>query len=90
MTNEELKRESQEVGQRLDKLSQSDEPQPKRLREWLLLRQQTLEKIKEAKEKNNRDQEFYNTVYYGILNTWGEKHPFLASFVMSRVRWGVF
>ena len=89
MTDEELRLAIEEINESLENLPESDEKVPRRRRRVLLLKKEVLQKIQEAKEKNNHDQEFYNTVYYGILNTWGEKHLFLASLAMSRVRWGV-
>ncbi len=90
MTNEELEKAIQEVSESLDNLPEPDEHIPRLHREVLLLEKKALLKIKEAKKKGNPSQELYNSVYYSLLTSWGEKHPFLLSLVMSQLRWGRF
>ena len=87
MTDEELQQAIQEVSESLDNLPESSEKLPDRHRTVLLLRKETLQKIKQAREKDNRSQEIYNTAYYRVLTSWGEKHPFLVGLIMSHFRW---
>ena len=90
MTDEELEKTIQEVSESLDNLPEPDEHTPRHRREMLLLKKKTLFKIKEAKKKGNSSQELRNSVYYSLLTSWGEKHPFLLSLVMSQLRWSRF
>ena len=93
MTDEELQQTMQELGESIDKLSDSDKPLTKeesRRRQLLLLRKETLQKIKEAREKNNANQEMTHTITYSLLTSLGEKHPFLMYFLQSKFRWNVF
>ena len=90
MTDEELQKALQEVSESLDNLPESSKSETERHRRLLLLKKETLQKIKEAREKGNKEQELNNTVYYSLLNTWGEKHPYLVSLMMSRFRFGAF
>lgn len=93
MTNEELQQTMQDLSQSIDKLSDPDKPLTKedsRHRQLLLLRRETLQKIKEAREKNNVSQEMTHTVTYGLLSSLGEKHPYLMYLLQSKFRWNVF
>jgi len=91
-TDEELKRTFKEVSDGLDKLSDSKKPLTKEERKdrgRFLKRKYILENIKEAKEKNHRSEELYNSTVYEMLVSWGERHPFLMSIMMHlmRIRW---
>ncbi len=91
MTDEELQQTMQEVTENIDKLSDPDKPltkEEKKCRQMLLVKKEILQKIKEAKEKGQKHEELYNSVYYSLLTSWGEKHPFLASLAMRNFRWG--
>ena len=90
MTDEELEKAIQEVSESLDNLPEPDEHTPRHRREVLLLKKRTLFKIKEAKEKGNPSQELHNSVYYSLITSWGEKHPFLLSLVLLQLRWTRF
>ena len=93
MTNEELQRELQNISEAIDRLSNSDEPltkQEKRRKHILLLKKETLQKIKEAREKNQKDQELLHTANYGLLTSLGEKHPYLMHLIKSNLRWSSF
>jgi len=93
MTDEELQQELQNLGESLDKLSDPDKPltaKEKRHRQILSLQKETLQKIKEAREKNDFMQERDHMVTYGLLTSMGEKHPFLMSLLRSKFRWHVF
>ena len=93
MTDEELQQAIQEVSESLDKLSDPDQPLTKeesQRRNVLLLEKETLQKIKEAREKRNVSKELANTITYGILTSVGKKHPFLAHLLQAKFRWNVF
>ena len=91
-TDEELKQALNEVSGGLDKLSDSKKPltkEEKKDRGRFLKRKYILENIKEAKEKNHRSEELYNSSIYDLLVPWGERHPFLMTVIMHlmRIRW---
>jgi len=92
MTDEQLQQALQEVSDGLDKLSNSKKPLTKEKRKdrgRLLRRKYILERIKEAKEKPHKAEEFYNSAIYELLVPWGEKHPFLMAIMMHvmRIKW---
>jgi len=87
MTDEQLQQELQKVSESLDKLSASEDSltkQEKRRQYILLLRKETLQKIKQAQEKGDKHREFTNLAMYGLLTSLGEKHPFLMHLVKSK------
>ena len=87
MTDEEITKLIQELSEELDKLSDSEKPLSKEEKNHintLLLRKETLQKIKEARKKGKSYQEFSLTMTYGLLTSIGEKHPFLATFIKSK------
>ncbi len=93
MTDEELLQTIQEVGEGLDKLSDPDKPltkEEKRRQNLLSLQKETLQQIKEAREKHNATQELSLTIQYGLLSSLGEKHPFLLHFLSSKFRMNIF
>ncbi len=93
MTNEELEQEVREVNEGLKGLPESDKPLSKedmRHKQVLLLKKDTLEKIKDAREKNQASEELHYAMFYGVLTSWGEKHPYLASLASASFRWDVF
>ena len=93
MTDEELQQEIQKLSENLNELSDPDKPLSKeaRKRQYMLsLRKEALEKAKQAKEKNNQKQEFENMAMYGLLTSWGEKHPFLLHLARIKLKWGIF
>lgn len=95
MTEEQLQGLRQEVGGELDNLSNLERTltrEEEKHRGKLRLRKYVLEKIKEAKDKNQRSDELYNTTYYQMLVPWGEKHPILFFLLMRIIKarwWGV-
>ena len=92
MTDEELQRAIQDVGENIEKLSNSDKPLTKKengYKQELLHRQRVLYKIKEAKEKNRRDDEMYNSILYSLLTSRIGKYPFLVRFIMNKFRWEI-
>ena len=95
MTKEQLQEALEEVSADLDNLSNREKPltkEEKKHRGKLLMRKNVLEKIKEAKEKNQNSEELYNNTVYGLLVPWGEKHPVLMFITMRLMRarwWGV-
>jgi len=87
MTDEEITKLIQELSEELGKLSDSEKPLSKEEKNHintLLLKKETLEKIKEAREKGRSYQEFSLTMTYGLLTSIGEKHPFLTMFIKSK------
>ena len=93
MTDEELQQTIQELSEGIDKLSDPDKPLTKeesRRQQILLLRKETLQKIKEAREKRNVTQEMAHAVTYALLTSLGEKHPYLMYLLQSKFRWSVF
>ena len=93
MTDAELQKLIQDVCESIDSLPKSDKPlskEERKRREVLLLKKEVLGKIKEAREKNEKDNELYNTMVYGLLISVGEKHPYLASLLKSNIRWSMF
>ena len=93
MTDEDLKKAIQEVSEELDSLPKSDDSlsgEERKSKHVLLLKKETLDKIKVAREKNDKDQELHNIMVYGLLTSWGDKHPYLMSIVRSNLRWSSF
>jgi len=93
MTDEQLQRTLQEVSADIEKLSSLERAlteEERKHRARLLRRKYILDKIKEAKEKNRKDDELYNSTVYDWLVPWGEKHPILMGIMMHlmRIRWG--
>jgi len=93
MTDEELQKEIQNVSESIDNLSKPDDPlskEERRHRAVLLLKKDILDKIKDAKGKNDKNAELHHSMVYGLLTSWGEKHPYLMSLVQSSFRWNAF
>lgn len=93
MTDKELQRAIQAVSKSIDKLYNSEKPltkKEKRHRQILSLQKETLQKIKEARAKNDFMQERALTIDYGLLTTMAEKHPFLMGFLQSKFKWHVY
>ena len=93
MTDEQIEKTIQDISESLDELSDPDKPLTKEegnRKQILLLKKETLQKIKEAREKNEKDQELLHTANYGLLTSLGEKHPYLMHLVRSNLRWGGF
>ncbi len=93
MTDEELQEAINDLSESINNLPKADKSlskEEKRRRQLLLLKKETLEKIKEAREKNQSDDESYNAMVYGLLTSWWGKHLYLMSLIKTRLRWGVF
>ena len=93
MDDEELQQKIQEVSESIDKLLNSDKPLTKKEethKRVLLLMKETLEKIKTAREKGDKEQEMANMMNYGLLSSYGEKHPFLAHLMKTKLRGNIF
>jgi len=93
MTDEELQRAIQAVSKSLDKLYNRDKPltkAQKRHSQILSLQKETLQKIKEARAKNDFSQERDLAVTYGLLTSLGEKHPFLMGLLQAKFKWHVY
>ena len=94
MTDEELKLETQIVSEDLEKLSADDKSLTKEQRRdkgLLMMKKEVLIRIKSARANSHKQLEFDNTVYYGVLNSWFGKHPFLRHLVINaKCRWNVW
>jgi len=93
MTDKELQRAIQAVSRSLDKLTNSEKPltkKEKRHSQILSLQKETLQKIKEARAKNDFMEERDLTVTYALLTSMGEKHPFLMGFLQTKFKWHVY
>ncbi len=89
MTDEELQEEIQNLSESIDKLSKSEDPltkQEKRRQHILLLKKDTLERIKQAKEKKDQSQELKCNIDYALLEEYGEKHPILLHLARMKLR----
>ena len=94
MTDEELQQTIQDVCENIDKLSDPDKPltkEEKQHRQRLLFRKEVLYKIEEAKAKQDKDEELHHAMTYGLLTSWGERHPYLMYLMSSKFgRWSFF
>jgi len=88
MTDEDLEREVQKLNEHIDELSKADSltKQEKKRQNLLELKKETLERIKQAKEKKNQSQEIKLTMDYALLEEYGEKHPLLLHFARIKLR----
>ncbi len=89
MTDEELRQTIQELGEDIDRLSDPDKPltaEEDGHRRLLLLKRETLQKLKEAREKHNVAQELNQTLNYGLLSAVGERHPVMAFLARLKLR----
>ena len=89
MTDEELQEEIQNLSEAIDKLSKSEDPltkQEKRRKYILPLKKDTLERIKQAKEKKDQSQELKCNIDYALLEEYGEKHPILLHLARMKLR----
>jgi hypothetical protein len=91
MYDEELEQLIQEASEQIEKLPDDpDKPLTKeeKNRKLILgLQVETLNRIKEAKEKGNLQQEVKAGMDYTLLTKYGEKHPFLMHFLKSQMHW---
>jgi len=88
MTDEDLELEMQKLSENIDELSKADSltKQEKRRQNLLESKKETLERIKQAKEKKNQSQEIKYTMDYALLEEYGEKHPLLLHFARIKLR----
>ena len=88
MTDEDLELEMQKLSENIDELSKADSltNQEKRRQNLLESKKETLERIKQAKEKKNQSQEIKYTMDYALLEEYGEKHPLLLHFARIKLR----
>jgi len=92
MDDAELQRLIQEMTDGIAELSNREEPLTKaeRKRKRLLqMKQETLLKIKQAREADNFSQEVSLLTTYGMLTSLGEKHPLLMMLVRSKMGIGI-
>ena len=88
MTDEELEQEIQNLSENIDELSKADSltKQEKRRQHILELKKETLERIKQAREKKNQSQEVKLSMDYALLEEYGEKHPLLLHLARIKLR----
>jgi RPA family protein len=88
MTDEELEQEMQNLSENIDELSKADSltKQEKRRQHILELKKETLERIKQAREKKNQSQEVKLSMDYALLEEYGEKHPLLLHLARIKLR----
>ena len=93
MTNEELQQTVDEHNADLETLS---DPEKKLTKEengrkrLLLMKKDTLERVKLAREKQNFNEEVKLLTSYGLLESLGGKHPFLLYFLQNKFRGSIF
>ena len=90
MTDEELAELMKEKSDELDQLSDPErtlDKKEKKRKLVLEVQMKTLERIKEAKEKGNLRQEMKAGIDYAVLESYGEKSPFLVNFIRSQITW---
>ena len=93
MTDEEIMQTLQEHSDEIEALSDPEKTLTKeeqRHKLVLTLQKETLQRIKEARERKNASQELSLTVQYGLLNALAEKHPFLLHFLQGKFRMNIF
>ncbi len=92
-TDEQLQQELQDINEGLKELPDPDKSLSKeeRKRKYLLLmKKDVLEKIKQAKEKNDKSQEFDSSIDYAVLTSFGEKHPILMHLAKMKFKWSIY
>jgi len=91
VTDEELDNLSQEISGEIEQLSDDPEKPPgrKERKHKLVLqaRRQALDRVKEAREKGDLNQEIKANIDYTLLTDYGEKNIFLYNFMKSRLYW---
>jgi hypothetical protein len=94
MDDDQLATEMAAVKDKLGEFPEDDKKLSKierKEKDLLLMKQEVLARIREARNNNHKQAEFDNTVYYGVLNSWFGRHPLLRRFIInSRCRWNVF
>ena len=93
MTDEELEQEILDMSEAMDKLSKSDDPltkQEKRRKYILPLKKDILQRMQQAKEKKDRNQELKCSMDYALLEEFGEKHPLLLHLARIKLRGHIF
>ena len=93
MTDEELEQEILDMSEAMDKLSKSDDPltkQEKRRKYILPLKKDILQRMKQAREKKDRNQELKCSMDYGLLEEFGERHPLLLHLARIKLRGHIF
>jgi len=89
MTDEELEQEIQDLSEAIDKLSKSKEPltkQEKRRKYILPLKKDVLQRMQQAREKKDRNQELKCSMDYGLLEEFGDRHPILLHLARIKLR----
>ena len=94
MKDEELEKAILELSQTIESLPESKVPlsrQEQRRRELLMARKEILGRIKAAKQKSQENEALYGSMVYGLLTSYGEKHPLLMYLANLKLnRWSLF
>jgi hypothetical protein len=93
VTDEELQNAIEEMDRDIKVLDALEKPlsrEDKKRQRLLMMKKDALEKIKEAREKGRPDQETHHSATYGILCTYGEKHPLLMHIMKMKLRGTIF
>ncbi|MFC1951990.1 hypothetical protein ACFLYI_02975 [Chloroflexota bacterium] len=89
MTDEELQQTIQDISGNIDALSDPDKPPGKeeeKRKRMLLLKKEVLERMKVAREKGDTSREVADSITYGILTSFGDKHPLLLHLALIFTR----
>jgi len=89
MTDDELEQEIQNLGEAIDKLAKAEGPltkQEKRRRHILPLKKDILQRMQQAREKKDRNQELKCSMDYALLEEFGERHPILLHLARIKLR----
>ena len=93
MTDEEILKTIHELRDDIEKLSDSEKPitkEERRRKHILKLKEESLLRVKEAREKDNVSMEMKHLINYGLLDNMAEKHPVLAFFLRVKFRMNMF
>ena len=93
MTDEELQQALATVSDTLDKLTKTEAPlakKEKRRKHVLTLQKDALLRLKQAREKGDRNAEFQCIAMYGLLTTCENKHPLYLHFAKQRMGINLF
>jgi tmRNA-binding protein len=92
MTDEELQRTLREINADIEKLADDEKlaGKERRRKRLLLMKKETLQKIEQARKKQNTAQEIKLLTSYGAMVSLGEKHPLLLYLLHTKLRMNIF
>lgn len=86
MTDEELEARMKEIETEIARLPESGKgltKAEKKLNRLLQIKKTVLERIKEAKQKHQVNDEIHYTMVYGVTTSWVSKHPYLMHLLLN-------